>query len=260
MNKVALVTGGTRGIGKEIVKKLSNKNIFTIYTGRSKDSILKSESFFDQKNTLGLSLDLSNLNSVNSFLEELQIHQFNPNIIIHNAGYLSLSPIETSSHLKKLFLVNSISPMVITEKLLPNIEKGHLFFISPPYVIDRKVNYLQPYLQSKFAQTTYMKTLAYKLKKKDISVNSLWTKYPLWTDAIKIRNIGEEKECVKPSILADVICDIIETKDPLLYKGNEIIDKDYLEENGIDVSKYYNGEKIVYLDEIFLSHFQKKNN
>ena len=248
MKQVALVTGGTRGIGKEIVKKFIKNDIFTIFTGRTKDTILKTD-FHEKKNkTMGIPLDLSNIDSVEFFLKELKHLQIQPNIIVHNAGYLSLFPKETPKHLQKLFLVNSISPILITEDLLPNIKKGHLFFISPPSTIDKKVHYLRPYLQSKFAQTTYMKTLSYELKQKDISVNSIWTKYPLWTDAIKKRNIGEKTECVHPSIIADVIYDIVETKDPLFFKGNEIIDKDYLEEKEIDIQKYLYGKKSPYLD------------
>ena len=257
MKQIALVTGGTRGIGKEIVKKFTTNNIFTVFTGRTKESIQNTNYEWKHNKSLGIELDLSNLDSVELFLKELKQRKLNPNIIIHNAGYLSLFPKETPKHLEKLFLVNTISPIVITEELLPNIEKGHLFFISPPSTIDKKVHYLRPYLQSKFAQTTYMKSLSYELKKKDISVNSLWTKYPLWTDAIKHRKIGNKNECVDPSIIADIIYDIMKTKDPLLYKGNEILDKDYLEEKGIDIEKYFYGKKIQYLDGIFLSHFNK---
>lgn len=258
MKQIALVTGGTRGIGKEIVKKFVTNDIFTIFTGRTKESIHKTSNLFINNNALGIELDLSNLDSVERFLRELNLRKLNPNIIIHNAGYLSLFPKETPKHLEKLFLVNTISPILITEELLPKMDKGHLFFISPPYQIDKKVHYLRPYLQSKFAQTTYMKTLSYELKEKEISVNSLWTKYPLWTDAIKNRNIGNKTDCVNPSILADIIYDIIETKDPKLYKGNEILDKEYLEGKGVDLKKYFYGKEIQYLDEIFLSHFNKK--
>ena len=48
MKQVALVTGGTRGIGKEIVKKFIKNDIFTIFTGRTKDTILKTN-FHEKK-------------------------------------------------------------------------------------------------------------------------------------------------------------------------------------------------------------------
>lgn len=256
MKQIALVTGGTRGIGKEIVKKFIHHDIFTVYTGRFKNSIEKS-TFYQNEKTLGIPLDLSNLNSVHDFLKELKNSEIHPNIIVHNAGYLSLSSKESSKHLQKLFLVNTISPIVVTEELLPNIKKGHIFFFSPPAIFDKKVHYLRPYLQSKFGQTTYMKSLAYELQEKEISVNSLWTKYPLWTDAIRNRKIGKKSECIHPSIISDIIFDIIQTKDPYLFKGNEIMDKEYLESNGKDIQKYLLGEKNESLDSIFLKHLQK---
>ena len=259
MKQIAFITGGTRGVGKEILKKFIERDIFTIFTGRNINIVKNIERSFPKNNTMGMELDLTSLKSVENTITQLKLMKINPNIIIHNAGYLSTSSTETPFHLQKLFLVNSISPILLTQSMIPNIDKGHIFFFSPPYKMDDKVKFLTPYLQSKYAQTTYMKSLSYILKEKEISVNSIWTDYPLWTDAIRKRNIGNRNNCASPSIIADMILEVIDKEDAKKFKGNELIDKDYLTKKNIDINKYfYKKENIKKLDNLFLSHLIKK--
>jgi short-subunit dehydrogenase len=143
--------------------------------------------------------------------------------------------------------------------MIPYIDKGHIFFFSPPSKIDDKVKYLTPYLQSKYSQTTYMKSLSHILKEKDISVNSIWTDYPLWTDAIRKRKIGNQNDCAHPSIIADMILEVMDKEDPKVFKGNELIDRKYLLKKNIDLNKYFYEEKYTKkLDNLFLSHLTKK--
>ena len=258
MKNIAFITGGTRGVGYEILKKFTENNIFTIFTGRNIDEVKKIENKFSKEKCSGYELNMANMYSVEKFLNNTRYLKKQPNIIIHNAGYLSTNPIETISHYQRLFSVNTISPILLTQHFLPHIEKGHLFFVSPPYSIDSKVKYLTPYLQSKYAQTTYMKSLSQILSRKEIGVNSIWTKYPLWTDAIEKRKMGEKNQCVHPKIIADILFDIIEKEDPLFFKGNEIIDDDYLKKKEIDIKPYLFSDDVIYLDDLFLSKLKKE--
>ena len=104
-----------------------------------------------------------------------------------------------------------------------------------------------------------MKSLSHILKEKDISVNSIWTDYPLWTDAIRKRNIGNQNDCAHPSIIADMILEVMDNEDPKVFKGNELIDRKYLLKKNIDLNKYFY-EKVhtKKLDNLFLSHLTKK--
>ena len=258
MKPIAFITGGTRGVGYEIVKKMIERDIFTIFTGRNIKTVRRMEQSFPTNNIMGMELDLTDLKSVENITNALSLMKIRPNIIIHNAGYLSTSPTETPFRLQKLFLCNSISPILLTQGMIPYIDKGHIFFFSPPSKIDDKVKFLTPYLQSKYSQTTYMKSLSHILKDKDISVNSIWTDYPLWTDAIRKRNIGNRIDCAHPSIIADMILEVIDNEDPKVFKGNELIDKDYLQKRNIHLDKYfYQKEHIKKLDNLFLSHLIK---
>ena len=68
-----------------------------------------------------------------------------------------------------------------------------------------------------------MKSLSHILRYDNISCNSIWTKYPLWTDAIKLGGIGNKEECVAPDILVRVTEQILFMKIHT-FKGNEIVE------------------------------------
>ena len=77
-------------------------------------------------------------------LNRIDSMRIDPTIIVHNAGYLSVRPTEKLSNIHKLFLVNSIGPISITEHFLPKMKQnnnGHLIFNSPPIHFDRKMKY-----------------------------------------------------------------------------------------------------------------------
>ena len=254
----ALVTGGTRGAGLEMVKRFSQLEIPTIFTGRNESEIKKVESEIPR--TKGLALDLANPLTVNQLTDDIKTNHPDVNILIHNAGYLSTHGKESLEHLQKLFMVNSISPIQITQELLPNIisqKEGHVIFFSPPYRIDEKVRYLTPYMQSKLAQTTYMKSLSYLLRDKPISVNSIWTHFPLWTDAIRLRRVGRREQCMHPSIMTSMIEQIIFEENPSTFKGHELMDKQYLPEKNINLSTFQLGDDLEPLDSLFLTRLKK---
>lgn len=257
----AIVFGGTRGVGLEITKMFHQKNIPVVFTGTKHNKVKELEKKFDSRLVYGTELDLGCPFSIEKFKKKMKSIEYHPNILIYNAGYLSLRPIEKDENVKKLFQINSISPIVLTNFFLPSIKKykyGHILFNSPPYIIDDKVKFLTPYIQSKLAQTTYMKSLAHILRNESISCNSMWTDYPLWTDAIKLRNVGTIENCVDPSILSRVVEEVVWNENPNTFKGNELIDEYYLKKKGIDTTIYFLGNNVRKLDELFLSHLKKK--
>lgn len=260
----ALVTGGTKGVGFEIVKSMVQNNIPTLFTGRDSLEIREAEikqNEIQPNFAKGIELDFSNMNSIQNFLKTKEVNQFQPNILVHNAGYLSIRPYEKPINVQKLFLVNAIGPIILTQHFLPSMIKndnGHIFFNAPPLNFDKKVKFLTPYLQSKFAQTTYMKSLAYILHNKNISANTVWTSFPLWTDAISKRGIGKKEDCMHPSIVSRVMEEIMFEEDPLFFKGNEIIDEEYLVSKGIPLSTFALGQNSgIHLDDLFLQKLKQ---
>ena len=264
----AIVTGGTGGVGKEIVSMFNNNKVPVILTGRN---INKAECIAKELQELGNStpiiakeLDLNNTESIINFCMDLKTTTTYPKYLINNAGVLILDKIHQipEKHLNLMFNVNSIGPMLLTKYFLKEINNNHGFilFNSPPYNIDDKTSLIMPYMQSKLAQTTFMKSLANAYHHDWLTTCSFWTLYPLATDAIIKRGIGEEDDCMCPSILANIVEQIIWPSYPFSINGGELLDGKYLNAMGIDINKFKMSNKSPpLLDDLFYKHLTKNN-
>lgn len=184
--------------------------------------------------------------------------------VINNAGMLSRDNLNnvSESRLQKMFMVNSIGPLVLSKYVLPNMikaNKGNILFFCPPYAIDKKTTLLLPYMQSKLAQTTYMSSLANAMKKTSIGIAGFWTKYPIYTDALTHRQIGSKDKCMDPAIIASMVKLMLE-ENPKDINGKVCIDHEYLLSKNIDLMQFALGKNVQSLDEMFLEHLQQNNN
>ena len=57
--RTALVTGGTKGIGRGIVKELLEKGARVLFTARSEEDIRRTEKELSEGKTLGIQADVS---------------------------------------------------------------------------------------------------------------------------------------------------------------------------------------------------------
>ena len=78
--KKALVSGGTKGIGRAIVTKLLDEGYSVIATTRDKTKA----NILEHKNLTVENLDLSSKDSVSEFQEKVE--SFKPSILVNNAG------------------------------------------------------------------------------------------------------------------------------------------------------------------------------
>ena len=279
MHKIALVTGGTRGVGKEIAKMFQRHNVDVIITGRSGESAkaaahelnLNGVPMSHGGNVTGYELDFTKLKLAeerNQLLNLLKTQEIKPTFLINNAGVLVLDTMSniTNKQLHVMFDINILGPMLLTKYCMPHIWKdkcGGILFNSPPYAIDAKTRHLMPYMQTKLAQTTFMRSLAHSVPEDaDVVVSSIWTSYPLKTDAILKRGIGKEKDCMEPRIVARTVEEILFDGNRREHNGKEIIDRTFLEDRDIDLAQFradkdHNPPK---LDDLFASHLLNARN
>ena len=97
----ALVFGGTRGIGLEITKMFHRNNVPVVFTGTNMEKIKSVEEKFNSRSVYGTDLDLACLESIEKFKKKMESFYFRPNILVYNAGYLSLRPYEKDVNVQK---------------------------------------------------------------------------------------------------------------------------------------------------------------
>lgn len=126
-NKVALVTGGTSGIGKEIVKELIEKacKVITCYsTNEENAKVLIDE--IDSENLLVLKCDVSNEEEVINMMKQIKEKFGNLDYLVNNAGTFIDNLIKDFNidDFKKVLDINLLGKVICTKHSYPIMNKG----------------------------------------------------------------------------------------------------------------------------------------
>ncbi|MEG1668594.1 SDR family oxidoreductase [Chryseobacterium sp.] len=98
-NKVAYITGGTKGVGYGIAKILLENNVSVAFSGRKKEDVEKVENELKQysANVLGIVSDVKNLNDESNAVKTI-IEKFGRlDFVIANAGLGIFKPVDELS-------------------------------------------------------------------------------------------------------------------------------------------------------------------
>ncbi len=176
MRKTIVVVGASRGIGKELVKILSqDKNNLILALARNTKSL---EEFDQHENVQIHSFDL-NTNSVRVSAEKIFQNISSIDILINNAGKLVNKPfLELSKKdLEESYQVNVIGVMETVQAAIPKMIEtgGHIVNISSMGGFQGTVKFagLAAYSTSKAAVASFTELLAEEYKDTQIKVNCL---------------------------------------------------------------------------------------
>lgn len=122
MSKTILITGATDGIGKLTAKLLVAQGHHVLIHGRSLSKLNATADEIGGK-TQSYVADLSDLTAVKEMADLILTQHERLDVLINNAGVFKTSHPIASSGLDVRFLVNTISPYVLTQRLLPIIPK-----------------------------------------------------------------------------------------------------------------------------------------
>ncbi|UPR36266.1 SDR family NAD(P)-dependent oxidoreductase [Vibrio cyclitrophicus] len=123
MQKIILITGATDGIGLETAKALTQQGHHVLIHGRNPAKVNKVVTALSRlsKNAIIESYiaDLSRLSEVEALATQIKSDHKRLDILINNAGVYKVSDITTPDNLDVRFVVNTIAPYLLTQKLLP---------------------------------------------------------------------------------------------------------------------------------------------
>ncbi len=183
-NKIALITGGSRGLGKNSAIRLAEKGIDVIITYNTKiddANAVVSEIESMGRKAVALKLDVGNISSFGDFIAQVsqtlkdkwQTDKFD--FLINNAGFGATIPFTeaTEEDFDKLLNVHFKGVYFLTQKILAiindqgsiiNLSSGTTRFSNPGYSI---------YASMKGAIEVFTKYLAKELGARGINVNVL---------------------------------------------------------------------------------------
>jgi 3-oxoacyl-[acyl-carrier protein] reductase len=201
-NRAAIVTGGTRGIGKSIVNKLLEAGCQVFATGTNESQIKKLNKKNKNNSLKYLQLDLNDLNNVNKFISKNFKNQ-EVDILINNAGINIVSnAIEISyKDFLKIQRINVHGPLLLAKAFGSKmIEKkwGRIINIGSIWSVVTRSGRLS-YSTSKMALLGINKTLAVEWAKYNVLVNSVSPGFTL-TELTSMTNTKEELEIIRTKI------------------------------------------------------------
>lgn len=125
--KNILLTGATDGIGLQTAKQLVQQGYNLVIHGRNIDKLNKVKEELLNINNVNISIynaDLSKLEEVYSMCDKIINDNVKLDVIINNAGILLTHKRVLSNEIDEHFIVNTIAPYIITNKLINNLNEG----------------------------------------------------------------------------------------------------------------------------------------
>lgn len=138
MNKIAIVTGATSGIGEATALKLAENNFDIIITGRREERLIELKNKITKNykvRVLELCFDVRNQNEVSENLGNLPSDWKNIEILVNNAGLaVGLNPIQNgeTDDWERMIDTNIKGLLYVTRTISPTMverQKGHIINI-----------------------------------------------------------------------------------------------------------------------------------
>lgn len=229
--KVALVTGGNRGIGFETVKQLAEKGLTVLLAARIMEEAEQAAASLKEEGLTAVSpvkLDVTN-SADRVAVSQLIARQFGQlDILVNNAGIGTpegtgtvgdaLTSGTSLEELRQVFETNVFAVLLLTRELLPLLQKSsgarivnvssHLGSLALHARKDQAVAYNKRYAYnaSKAALNLFTIQLAQELEGTNIKVNSVhpgWVKTRLGSDAAPLQPAQGAQTSVEAALLSE---------------------------------------------------------
>lgn len=179
-NKVVLITGGTRGLGLILARKLVEENAWVVVCARNPEELAAVASEFSSKTDqfLAVQCDVTDQAQVDRMIGEAEQKLGPVNVVINNAGVIGVGPMETMTQedYEAAMKVHFWGPFYVINRVLPTMKKQRSGRIVNIVSIGGLLSFphLLPYNVSKFALSGYSEGLAAEVARNNIRVTTVY--------------------------------------------------------------------------------------
>jgi uncharacterized oxidoreductase len=136
IGQLALVTGGSQGIGRAIAQALAVAGATVIIVGRRPDPVADAVALIRGAggSADGLALDLVKTEDRATLVADIDGRCAGPDVLVHSAGTIARADVATASmtDLDHQYESNVWAPIALTQSLLPCLRRarGHIVFVN----------------------------------------------------------------------------------------------------------------------------------
>jgi len=172
--KVAVITGGSSGIGLATAKKFVEEGAYVFITGRGQPQLDKAKAVIGN-NVTAVRADVSKLEDLDQLYRIVGESKGGVDIVFANAGFVEHQTIDvvTPDHFDKTFNINVRGVLFTVQKALPLMRKGGSIILTASIVAVKGLPAHGVYGATKAAVRSFARTWTAELKNRGIRVNTL---------------------------------------------------------------------------------------
>lgn len=179
-DKVAIVTGGGKGLGKSLTKALLEQNMKVAICSRNKKTIESTVAEFNElfpDKIFGMSCDVSNSEQVEAFTKQVFTRFGDVHVLINNSGFGKDTLIwqTEESDWDEVMNTNVKGAYLMYKSVVPNMirnREGYILNVASQAALNGYAN-AGVYCASKFAMVGLAKALQEEVRQYQIHVHSL---------------------------------------------------------------------------------------
>ena len=191
--KIAVITGGSSGIGLATAKRFVEEGAHVVITGR-REKELKEAAAFIKRNVTTVVGDVSRLEDLDRLYAVVKEKHGHIDVLFANAGAGTVAPLAaaTEAHFDKTFDVNVKGLFFTVQKALPLFKDGGSIILNSSVSNVLGVPAFTAYAASKAAVRSFARGWTMDLKDRKIRVNSM-SPGPIETPALENAGLTPEQ-------------------------------------------------------------------
>jgi citronellol/citronellal dehydrogenase len=249
--RVAIITGASRGIGKDVALRLAREGAKVVVaaksdvegpklTGTIHDTVREIEEAGGE--AMAVRVDVREEAQIEAMIART-IERFGKlDILFNNAGAIYLASVADTptKRFDLMWQVNVRAAFLTAHHALPHMVAngwGHILNFSPP-LHDGPSAGMAPYMTTKFGMTRLAISIAEEHATDNIAANAIWPVTMIDTAAVRNNHLGTPEQWRTSEIVCDAVSELF-AREPRTCTGRALTDEEILREAGVTDFDHY---------------------
>jgi NAD(P)-dependent dehydrogenase (short-subunit alcohol dehydrogenase family) len=196
--KIAVITGGSSGIGLATAQRFVDEGAYVFITGRRQSELDAAVKQIGKNNNVtGVQGDVSNIADLDRLYDMVKEQKGRIDVLFANAGIIELAPLGsiTESHFDKIFNINVKGLLFTVQKALPLFQDGGSIILTASIGGSKGYEGSNVYGATKAAIRSFARSWTVDLKHRKIRVNAISPgpiDTPMTSSMVQSEELGEQ--------------------------------------------------------------------